>query len=121
MDGANELPYFDYADIVYDKANQKDLDKLQRAQNKCLKICLKANTRTDTNLIHSTTKSAKLQYRRKVHLRNFMYSKLNDDHLIDSIPVNTRSRDAPLFKIKFPNNEEVSNIMVLWNGTIYLL
>ena len=110
MDGANELPYFDYADIVYDKANQKDLDKLQRAQNKCLKICLKANTRTDTNLIHSTTKSA-----------NFMYSKLNDDHLIDSIPVNTRSRDAPLFKIKFPNNEEVSNIMVLWNGTIYLL
>ena len=24
------LPYFDYADIVYDRARQKDLDKLQR-------------------------------------------------------------------------------------------
>ena len=28
------LPYFDYGDIVYDKARQIDLDKLQRAQNK---------------------------------------------------------------------------------------
>ena len=38
------LPYFDYGDIVYDKARQIDLDKLQRAQNKCLKICMLANT-----------------------------------------------------------------------------
>ena len=67
------LPYFDYADIVYDRANQRDLDKLQRAQNKCLKICLLANKKTDTDLVHTVTKSAKLEFRRKVHIRNFMY------------------------------------------------
>ena len=54
------LPYFDYADIVYDKARQGDLDKLQRVQNKMLKICTSANIRTGTNYVHSHTKVRKL-------------------------------------------------------------
>ena len=54
------LPFFDYADIVFDKANQIDLDKLQRLQNRCLKICLRTDTRTDTDLIHSVTRTRNL-------------------------------------------------------------
>ena len=77
------LPYFDYADTVYDRANQADLDKLQRTQNRCLKTCF-VTVRTDTDNIHTTVKTAELEFRRKVHLRNFMYSKLNDDSLMDN-------------------------------------
>ena len=33
------LPFLDYADVIFDKAYSKDLDKLQRLQNRCLKIC----------------------------------------------------------------------------------
>ena len=32
------LPYFDYADVIICKANQKDIDNLQILQNKCLRI-----------------------------------------------------------------------------------
>ena len=96
-------PYFDYADIVFDKANQSDLDKLQRAQNRCLRICLLATVRTDTDYIHSTAKTPLLKLRRKVHLRNFMYTNLSKTWLLDVKPVNTRLRDAPLFSIKLSN------------------
>ena len=33
------LPYFDYGDVIYDAANKCILDKLQRLQNRGLKIC----------------------------------------------------------------------------------
>ena len=97
------LPYFDYADIVIDKANKTELDKLQRAQNRCIKICLLMNVRTDTDYIHSTAKMPKLEARRKVHLRNFMYLQLCKPWLLDIKSVNTRLRDAPLFKVKIAN------------------
>ena len=34
------LPYLDYGDIIFCNSNKKDLDKLQRLQNKCLRICM---------------------------------------------------------------------------------
>ena len=33
------LPYCDYGDVIYNSASQEGLDKLQRLQNRCLKIC----------------------------------------------------------------------------------
>ena len=109
------LPYFDYADIVYDRARQGDLDKLQRVQNKGLKICMSANIRTDTNYVHSQTKVPKLHNRRKVHLRNFMFQRKINEALLDVIEVRTRARDAPLFTNNFPNNEAYKR-SVLYNG-----
>ena len=46
------LPYFDYGDVIYGKSNQDSLDKLQRLQNKCLRICKGYNIRHDTVDIH---------------------------------------------------------------------
>ena len=109
------LPYFDYADIVYDKARQCDLDTLQRAQNKGLKICMSVNVMTDTNYVHSHSKDPKLFNRRKAHLRNFMYQRKTNESLLDVVDVGTRSRDAPLFKTKFPRNEAYKR-SVLYNG-----
>ena len=111
------LPYFDYADIIIDKANQTDLDKLQRMQNRCLKICLSYDKRVDTDLIHSVAKTPKLESRRKAHLLNCMYLNLGKPHLIDNKPVNTRARDAPLFNVLFPNIEAFKR-SVLYNGAM---
>ena len=115
------LPYFDYADIVFDKANQSDLDKLQRMQNIGLKVCLRTSIRTDTDLIHFLVKTPKLEYRRRVHLLNFMYRNLQKHHLIDIKRVNTRARDAPLFKVTFPNTlafkrSVLHNGAMVWNA-----
>ena len=111
------LPYFDYADIIYDRARQGDLDKLQRAQNKCLKICMMADVRTDTDLIHAHTKVPKLENRRKVHLRNYMFQRKKSEHLLDSSDICTRSHDAPLFKTVIPKCEAYKR-SVVYNGAV---
>ena len=111
------LPYFDYADIVYDKAHKMDLDKLQRAQNRCLKTCLLDNCKTGTDLVHSRTKVPKLENKRKVQLRDFMFQRKNNESLLDKAEIFTRSRDAPLFKTDFPKCEAYKR-SVVYDGAL---
>ena len=111
------LPYFDYADIIYDKANQNGLDKLQRVQNKCLKMCLLSDARTSTDYVHERTKVPKLENRRKVHLRNYMFQMKTHVDLLCSSDIGTRSRDAPLFTTKIPKCEAYKR-SVLYNGAV---
>ena len=70
------LPYFDYGDMVYGNASQDGLDRLQRLQNKCLKICMGFNRRHGTANLHSVTRTPQLKDRRLAHMNNFMYSRL---------------------------------------------
>ena len=99
------LPYFDYGDILYNGACKEGLDKLQRLQNRCLKICLNVNMRFDTNELHASTKMPMLQARRTAHVNNFMYKRLDKPMLRDNRDIRTRAHDAPLFKIKIPKVE----------------
>ena len=115
------LPYFDYADIVYNTANQEGLDKLQRIQNKCLKICKSYHVRADTELLHQVTNTAKLKARRRAHVNNFMYTKLAQEKWTDNLDIRTRAHDAPLFKVKHPNIEAYKRAIeyagaVSWNN-----
>ena len=57
------LPYFDYGDVIYNSANKDGLDKLQRLQNRCLKICKNVNIRFNTEELHNLTKMPMLQVR----------------------------------------------------------
>ena len=43
------LPYFDYGDVFLINANQQLLGKIQRIQNRGLKICLGVEARTRTS------------------------------------------------------------------------
>ena len=99
------LPYFDYGDIVYDGASQGETDKLQRLQNKGLKICMGFNRRYDTDNLHVLTKMPKLKVRRNAHLNNFMYNRVKSNVGVDGRDIRTRAHDAPLFTITVPKLE----------------
>ena len=99
------LPYFDYRDVIYSTASQEMLDKLQRLQNRCLKICLNVNNRFNTDVLDAMSKCPKLPERRRVHVNNFMYGRMSKEQLLDTRDIRTRAHDAPLFKIKVPKNE----------------
>ena len=99
------VPYFDYGDVIYNTANSEGLDKLQRLQNRCLKICKEFNMRFDTDNLHAITGMPKLADRRICHINNFMYGRLTNDQLVDKRNINTRAHDAPLFKVKVPKIE----------------
>ena len=99
------LPYFDYADVMFTKAFVNDLDKLQRAQNKCLKTCMQLKVTTDTDRLHRMSMIPKLKNRRQAHLLNFMYQRQSRIDLINDAPICTRAHDAPLFKVVKPRLE----------------
>ena len=115
------LPYFDYGDVIYMSANQEGLDKLQRLQNRCLKICNNLNVRFETRELHMITKVPKLKFRREAHLNNFMHGRLNRLDLVDHRDIRTRLHDAPMFLTKVPNLEAYKRAVefagaVAWNN-----
>ena len=64
------LPYLDYADVIFQSSNSGhgDLEKLQRLQNKCLRLCNSQTRNVNTNRIHKSNKVPFLRDRRKAHL-----------------------------------------------------
>ena len=99
------LPYFDYADVIFHKANMKELDKLQKLQNKCLRICLNRDRRFNTERAHTLSKVPFLKDRRTAHVRNFMYNRKGNRTLLNLREIRTRAHDAPLFNITIPQCE----------------
>ena len=97
------LPFFDYADVIYNEANAQDLDRLQRLQHQALKLCLGFNRREDTEVVHRTAKVSLLDNRRKSHVYNFMYKKKELKLNLDTPVVDTRSADAPKFVLPTPS------------------
>ena len=99
------LPYFDYGDIIYMNSNQDGLDKLQRLQNRCLKICKRLDRRHETKDLHVITRCPMLSDRRTAHINNFMYKRLVREHHVDDRDIRTRAHDAPLFRLEVPKLE----------------
>ena len=99
------IPYMDYGDVIYNPANRDGLDKLQRLQNRCLKICMNYNARFSTKELHVVTNTPMLAKRRECHINNFMYGQAQKGALLDNRNINTRAHDAPLFIVKVPKNE----------------
>ena len=115
------LPYFDYADVIIDGALNKDIDKLQKLQNKCLKICKGKERRFSNDAIHKLLKVPMLKDRREAHLLNFMYLRKNKVYLLNNREIRTRAHDAPLFKTKIPRCEAYKRSIgyrgsTKWNG-----
>ena len=99
------LPYFDYADVIFDRALNKDISKLQKLQNKCLKICKGKERRFSTDMIHKLAEVPFLKDRREAHVLNFMYTRKSNIQLLNNREIRTRAHDAPLFEIKVPRCE----------------
>ena len=99
------LPFFDYADVVYHNAGANELDKLQRLQNRALKLCLGFHKREDTEVVHRTAKVPLLENRRRSHVYTFMYKRKELKHNLDTPRICTRSADAPKFILPTPNLE----------------
>ena len=68
------LPYFDYGDIFfYMSSHQRTLDKLQKLQNRSLRLCLGYHNRCNVDLLHLDAGVPKLDKRRVCHIVNFVY------------------------------------------------
>ena len=72
------IPHIDYCDVVYDAIGQTDSRKLQKIQNRCLRICCKADPRTPISELHEACHLPKLADRRELHVCNLVHQGLNN-------------------------------------------
>ena len=115
------LPILDYGDILYHTANAKYPDKMQRSQNKALKICLKQDMRTHTVNIHNDANINYLVHRRYSHACVEGYKRAKKVRYRKNTVVNTRLCGGPVLLSKLPHTEAYKRSMeyyisVIWNS-----
>ena len=100
------LPYLDYADVIFCKAGASELVKLQKLQNRCLRICLGQQRDYSTNRVHREAKAPFLKDRHRAHTLNFMFKRKEQyPNLLNNREIRTRAHDAPLFEVQVPRCE----------------
>ena len=114
------LPYFDYGNIFYNKTFNRTLSKLQKLQNRALKLCLGKDSRYITNHLHSDANVPKLVPRRAADIVNFAYHRAHDQQQLRQIDRHLRPRAAPLLYEQFSRCESfrrsaVYQCDVYWN------
>ena len=71
------IPHFDYCDTVYDACGKGLKDRLQRLQNRGLRLVLSQKPRTASDTLHAEANVRKLQQSRDFHLSCLMFNVLN--------------------------------------------
>ena len=120
------LPLIEYGDILYIKASNKNLDKIQKLQNHALKLCHNLDIRTSTNHIHKISNLNILSERRDQHLLNYLFDRSQMTKFIEKTKpgVQTRSITSKKlavsnFKIKLAQKAISHHGSILWNNQVY--
>ena len=117
------LPYFDHGDISYNKTFTRALNKLQKLQNRALKLCLGKDARYNTDLLHIEANPPKSEKRRIAHLLNFAFHRAHNDQYIRLFDRDLRGGDAPLLYEPFSRCESFRRSIVYqcashWNALL---
>ena len=99
------VPVFDYCSFIVDGGLQKDIQKLQRLQNRALRICLRT-VPADSNVdnIHNACHVVKLKGRRKYLIQCFMYKRAAADPTLRCGFRRTRADDELIMQNKRANS-----------------
>ena len=91
------LPIIEYGNIIYTTTTKKNLEKIQRLQNQCLKTCLNLNKDTPTSQVHKIANLNTLEERRQKAIVKFMFMRSKKEKFIDKNTYNilTRSKSVP--------------------------
>ena len=114
------VPYFDYGDIVLVNINRKTIDKLQKLQNRALRVCLALDGRSNVNEIHNMCNINKLDHRRQTHLLIFSYHRAQNVKYLKEDYRNLRRYDGPILNELKSNNKSFERSLLFqcalnWN------
>ena len=92
------VPIIDYGDILYNGVVLELLQKLQRLQNRCLKICEGVHRLTPTIEVHRETNMPLLSERIKYHMLLTAFKRAQDPNFRRVTNRATRLADGPVLK-----------------------
>ena len=93
------LPYLEYGDLIYASSTQQQLMKLQRIQNRNIRISFNLHHFTPTTDLHRLASLNTLEDRRNAHLLNLMFDRKDDPYFCDNRNLPTRRFDATILKV----------------------
>ena len=102
-------PIIDYGDVVYMGGMSSNLTRLQKLQNRALRICLDVHHYLPTILLHQQAEIPNLCTRGSCNIKKYMLRQKKHMDLVKIPTVNTRRNDAIIFKTVRPNLEKFKN------------
>ena len=112
------MPYNDYGDIFLMSITSKTKQKLQKLQNRALRICVEAEGRTSVNMLHNTCYVSKLDDCRTIHLLNFTYKRAQQEEYCQVGMRALRRYNAPVLK-EIKSNNRYFEQSILYQGALY--
>ena len=93
------LPLVEYVSYILCLNTKQDVDKLQKLQNRCLRMCLDiANPRDmSVSMLHGSARVSMLDIRRDIQLLNIMFALKNNGQFKKDCIRNTRSMEKYVF------------------------
>lgn len=98
------LPYIEFASVLFSGCTEKDEIRLQRVQNKGLKLSLNKNWYYDTKLLHKEANLANWETRTHIVLNRLMFKYKYNENFVDDRRLHTGSHGGTLFKLERPNS-----------------
>ena len=113
-------PYFCYGDVFLHNISVRTNDKMQKIQNKALRLCLQRDNRANVPLLHKDS-GIYVQDRRDINLLNFMYKRKSNTNLLQTQPRVMRRFEAVLFNEYVRNNKTFESCLLFqgaqkWNA-----
>ena len=108
-------PYFCYGDVFLHNISARLNDKMQKLQNKALRICLHRDNRANVPRLHKDSGVNYVQDRRDTNLLNFMYKRKCNTNLLQKQPRELRRFQAALFNEYASNNRSFESC-ILYQG-----
>ena len=97
------LPIIEYGNVIYQTANKKNLEKIQRIQNQALKLCLNLDKDTPTSLVHKRANLNTLDERREKATIKFMFSRTKNKKFLDQNHYQIERRSTTVPKLNIPS------------------
>lgn len=112
---ATILPIFDYNDIIYKLLTKQQQTKIQRIQNRALRIVYKGKN-LPVKEMHRRSELDYLECRRYHHLMALMYNRTKDTKYIDRTVRITRRAGAKLLTVPKPKTNKLKKVPI-YNGS----
>lgn len=115
------MPYMEYAFFVLGACSDKTVTKLQRLQNRGMRISLLCPTRTSTNILHEQCRMLTVKNKMKLNTLKVMYRRIYKHNCIDQRDISntTRSNRAPLFAELFPHSARFQKSLCGWGFQLW--
>ena len=93
-------PIFTYGNVIYSATNLKNLDHLQKVQNRGLRVCVRPEVRVSIESLHKETKTHMLKDLAEKDMLCFAYKRSRNPAYLDQRPIRTGQHDFPVLKVE---------------------